>query len=91
MPPALQNMQGIPGYNDELQKWQNSQNQDPALQKAEIQKNVDALKNAKWETAVPAVAVKTDSQGVPYHDYKGIVDPVAAKKAWETDQKENAH
>lgn len=89
MPPALQNMQGSPGYDKEHQKWVDSQNQDPKQAQAKAQADVKRLQSATWTAPAATEKPKPSSEGTPYHNYKGITDPVAAKRAWDQDQKSN--
>jgi dihydroorotase-like cyclic amidohydrolase len=89
MPPALKNMEGKPGFDQEHAKWVATQNATPAQEAAQVQKDVQALQNANWKTPTDAPAPRTSSEGTPYHNYKGISDPEKAKAAWERDQKNN--
>jgi hypothetical protein len=89
MPAALKNMQGQPGFDQEHEKWVATQNPTPAQQAAQIQKDVQTLQNANWKTPTEAPAPRTSSEGLPYHNYKGISDPEKAKAAWVNDQKGN--
>ena len=87
MPPALQNMQGSPGYEQEHQKWLQSQNHDAGQAQAQANKNVKSLQAAQWTAPPTTNKVSQSSEGTPYHQYKGIADPAEAKKAWTQDQK----
>lgn len=86
MPPALQNMQGKPGYDQEHQKWVQSQNVTPEQQKAQAAKAVQQLNGATWKAPQVPTVTKSSSEGSPYHNYKGISDPEKAKAAWAKDQ-----
>lgn len=86
MPPALKNMEGTPGYDLEHQKWLLSQHTTPLQEKAIIERDVNALKQAQWNAPETPVTTTSNSEGAPYHNYKGITDPVKAKEAWMADQ-----
>ncbi len=86
MPPALQNMQGKPGYDQEHQKWEQSKNVTPEQQKAHAAKAVQQLNSAQWKSSQSVSPAKSSAKGTPYENYKGIGDPEKAKAAWAKDQ-----
>lgn len=88
MPPALQNMQGKPGFEQEHQKWVENQNQTPESLSQQAQKDIATLKAAKYNSPASMELSKPSTKAVaePYLQYKGIVDPAKAKEAWYKDQ-----
>jgi len=86
MPPALQNMQGKSGFEQEHQKWEQSQHVTPEQQKAQAAKAIQQMNAAQWKSPQGVAAPQNSSQGTPYHNYKGISDPAKAKAAWAKDQ-----
>ncbi|MEY3443918.1 MAG: hypothetical protein RLZZ519_2199 [Bacteroidota bacterium] len=86
MPAAVKNMQGTPGYETEVKKWEASQSVTQESQQREAQSKVAALQGAAYSApSMPAKSV-TSSLNTPYHLYNGISDPEKAKEAWLKDQ-----